>query len=76
MLSCVQLFATLWTVAHQARDFPGKNTRVSCHFLLQGLFPTQKSNLHLLCLQHWQADSLPLSHLGTNQIPGVIKSDL
>ena len=26
-----------------------------------GIFPTQKSNPHLLC---WQADSLPLSHLG------------
>ena len=34
-------------------DFPGKNTGVGCHFLLQGIFPTQGSNLHLL---HWQAD--------------------
>ena len=25
-------------------------------------FPTQGSNLHLLYLLHWQADSLPLSH--------------
>ena len=30
-----------------------------CHFLLQGIFLTQGSNLSLL---HWQADSLPLSH--------------
>ena len=29
-------------------DFPGKNTAVGCHFLLQGIFPTQGSNLHLL----------------------------
>ena len=29
-------------------DFPGKNTGVGCHFLLQGTFPTQGSNLHLL----------------------------
>ena len=36
-------------------DFPGKNTGVGCHFLLQGIFLTQGSNLHLL---HWQADSL------------------
>ena len=42
------------------RDFPGNNTGVGCHFLLQGIFLTQGSNLHLL---HWQADSLPLSHL-------------
>ena len=25
-------------------DFPGKNTGVGCHFLLQGTFPTQGSN--------------------------------
>jgi len=25
-------------------DFPGKNTGVSCHFFLQGIFPTQRSN--------------------------------
>ena len=37
---------------------PGKNTGVGCHFLLQGIFPTQGLNPHLL---HWQADSLPLS---------------
>ena len=29
-------------------DFPGKNTRVGCHFLIQGIFPTQGSNPHLL----------------------------
>ena len=40
-------------------DSPGKNTGVGCYFLLQGIFPTQGSNLHLL---HQQADSLPLSH--------------
>ena len=26
-------------------DFPGKNTGVGCHFLLQGIFPTPGSNL-------------------------------
>ena len=25
--------------------FPGKNTEVGCHFLLQGISPTQRSNL-------------------------------
>ena len=34
---------------------PGKNTGVGCHALLQGIFPTQGSNSHLLCLLHWQA---------------------
>ena len=35
---------------------------LGCHFLLQGIFLTQGSNL---CLLHWQAHSLPLSHLGS-----------
>ena len=47
------------------RDSPGKNTEVGCHFLLQGIFPTQGLYLYLL---HWQADSLPLSHLGSLQV--------
>ena len=40
-------------------DFPGKNTGIGCHFLLQGIFLTQGSNPRLL---RWQAHSLPLSH--------------
>ena len=66
MLSHVWLFVTPWTVAHQAplsMGFPSKNTGVGCHFLLQEIFPIQGSNQHLLCLLHWQADSLALSHL-------------
>ena len=42
-------------------DFPGKNTGVGCHALLQGIFPTQGSNPCLLHLLNWQAGSLPLS---------------
>ena len=46
--SCVQLFATPRTVGHQAPlymgDSPIKNTRVGCHALLQGIFPTQGLN--------------------------------
>ena len=41
-------------------DSPGKNTGVGCHFLLQGIFPTQGSNPYLFCLLHWQMGSLPL----------------
>ena len=40
---------------------PGKDTGVGCHFLLQGIFLTQGSNLRLLCLLHWQVGSLPLA---------------
>ena len=36
------------------------------NFLLQGIFTTQESNS---CLLHWQADSLPLSHLGSPACP-------
>ena len=48
--SCPTL-VTPWTVACQALcpwDFPGKHTGVGCHFLLQGIFPSQESNPGLL----------------------------
>ena len=41
-------------------NFPGKNSGIGCHFLLQGIFLTQRSNLHLSCLLHWQAGSSPV----------------
>ena len=47
------------------QHFLGKNTGVSSHFLLQGVFPTQGSNLYLL---HWQEGSLPLSHQGSHSL--------
>ena len=68
LLSCVQLFVTLWAAAHQAPlcawDFPIRSTVVGCHFFLQGIFLTQGSNLCLSVLC-WQVDSLPLSYLGS-----------
>ena len=51
LLSHVWLFVTSWTIAQQAPlsvGFPGKNTGVGCHFLVQGIFPTQGLNLDLL----------------------------
>ena len=55
-----------WTVACQALhpwDFPGKNTGVGCHFLLQGIFPAQRLNPHLLhcrqILYHWATTISP-----------------
>ena len=76
---CVQLgvylFVIPWMPFHQAplsMDFPGKNTRVVCHFLLQGIFPTQGSDLYLLCLLHWPADSYHWHHLG-GLSPGKVK---
>ena len=51
----MQFFVTLWTVAHQALcpwNSPAKNTGVGCHFLRQGIFLTQGSNLGLLHCKH------------------------
>ena len=68
MLSCfshVWLFVTLWTVAHQVPlsmiGFPGQNTGVDYHALLQGIFLTQGLNLCLWHLLYWQVVSLPLA---------------
>ena len=43
-------------------DFSDKNTGVGYHFLLQGIFPTQGSNPHLLCLLHCRWILYPMSH--------------
>ena len=67
LLSHVQQFVIPWTVALQVplpMRFPGKNTGVRCHFLLQGIFLTQVWSWYLLCFLNWQIDSLALCHLG------------
>ena len=48
-----------------AKDSPAKNMGVGCHDLLQGIFPTQRLSLNL---HHWQADCLPLNHLGSKLV--------
>ena len=56
-LSCVQLFETLRTVVRRLPcpwNFPGQNTGVDSHCLLQGIFLTQELKSPAL-----QADSLP-----------------
>ena len=48
--SCSVVSNSLWPCGlqparlHHPWDFPGSNTRVGWHFLLQGIFPTQGSN--------------------------------
>ena len=42
-------------------DSTGKNSGVGCHFLLQGIFPTQGLNLCLLRFLIWWASSLTLA---------------
>ena len=44
---------------------PGKNTRAGCYFLLQGTFPTQELNPHVLCLLHCRHILYCLSHQGS-----------
>ena len=40
---------------------------MGCNVLLQGIFPTQGSNPHLICLLHWQACPLSLAPPGKSQ---------
>ena len=70
MFSHVQIFATPWTVAHQAPLPKGCWSGLPCP--PAGIFPTQGSNPSLLCLLHWQAGSLPLAPPGK---PGTSSSD-
>ena len=67
-------------------DFPGKNTGADCHFLCQGIFPTQGSNPSLMrllnlrqILYHWASEDSCLENpmdRGTWQatVHGVAKS--
>ena len=68
VLSHVWLSATPWTVAHQvplSMGFPRQEYWFDLSFPPTGIFPTQGLILHLQHLLHWQADSLPLSYLGS-----------
>ena len=49
-------------------DSPGKNTGMGCHFLLQGIFLTQGSNPHLLCLLHCRQMLYRLSYQAKQMI--------
>ena len=44
---------------------------MGCHFLLQGIFPTQGSNPCLLRLLHWQVDSFPVTYTLLNK-PDIV----
>ena len=60
-------FFTVWAISSQTLSLLNQLsfcTTPCCHFL-KGIFPTRGLNPHLLHLLHWQADSLPLRHLGS-----------
>ena len=66
--SHVQLFAIPWTVAYQAllsMGFSKQECWSGCHFLLQGIFPTQESNPGI---PHCRQMLYRLSHQGS---PGI-----
>ena len=65
---------TPWTVAYRFLhpwDFPGKNTGVGCHFLLQEIFPTQGLNLGL---PHCRQMLYHLSHKGSQYVIYIISN--
>ena len=66
--SSVQPYGLWLTKLLHLWDFPGKNTRVGCCFLFQGIFLTHGSNPHL-CLLHCRQVLYPLSHRGS---PGLL----
>ena len=75
MLSCVRVFVTPWIVAPQAplsMGFPRQEYWSVCHSLLQGIFLTQGSNPHLLCLLNWQVNSLSLVPPGKPLVEGKV----
>ena len=76
VLSDVWLFVTPWTIAHQAPLSTMFSKQGYCSSILYPrtkYFLTQGLNPHLLCLLHWQANSL---HCATWEAPLVWFSPL
>ena len=74
-LQSCPMFEIPMTLAHQASvsmGFSRQEYWSGLHALLQGIFPTQGSSLHLLHLLHWQVGSLLLAPPGTPQVPQFI----
>ena len=81
-LQLIFVMVHVWPYVPQATrllchgDSPGKNTGEGCQALLQGIFPTQGSNLHLLCVLHWLMGPLPLVLAGKPScMTGLMKSE-
>ena len=58
--SCPTLCGPMDCTLPGSWDFPGKTTEMVCHFLLQGIFPTQELNECLLCCQRRQWQPTPV----------------
>ena len=53
VLSHVWLFTTTWTMPTRLLcpwEFPGKNTGEGCHFLLPGVLPDPRDQIHISCI--------------------------
>ena len=62
-----ETFANPWTIVSQATPSTGFSRQEYCSplpFLSPGDLLTQELNPSLLCLLHWQVDSLPRCHQG------------
>ena len=66
LLSCVRLF--VYSLPFELPGKPQEYWNLGCQFILQGFFPSQGSNPVLCSLLHWQADSVPLSHLASPRL--------
>ena len=77
--SCVWLFVTLWTSVLQASlsmGFSRQEYWCGLPCPLPGDLLTQGSNLHLLCLLHWQVGSFLLSPPGKPSWPSIVISEV
>ena len=75
-LSCVQLFATSWTISYQAplsMQFSRQEYWSGLPFPFPGDLPNVGIEHVSLCLLHCLADSLPLGHLGRKRHLGCFQ---
>ena len=74
--SCVQVFVILWTLDCQdPLAMKILQARILEWFAMpssRGIFPIQGPIPCLLCLLHWQVDSLPLSHMGSPALTHLV----
>ena len=68
MSNSVQPYRPIACQVPLTMEFSRQEYWSGCHALIEEIFLTQGSNPLLLCILHWQADSLPLV------TPGVLKS--
>ena len=68
--------ATTWRPARLLRSwaFPCKNLGLGCHFLLQGIFLSQGSNVSVLYLYHWVTGNIDIEIVVAQSCPTLCDS--